>query len=298
MNKLIQLSLLLIFFNSCQEEIASSDAFGNFETTTTTISAESNGKLLFLNVEEGRKIEAGQLVAIIDTTSLHLQRRQIDATINTLPQKVRNAIADIDVLQNQKANLLRERDRVDRLLKKKAATPKQLDDLNGEIDVVEKRIAAIRSSTEITNRSILSEKGPLLAQRDIISNLIRKSYIYNPVSGMVLTKLKEPNEIVGGGSPLYRVSDLDTMTLRFYASAVQLQQVALGDAIDVLIDEGQDSLATIQGKVFWIAEEAEFTPKTIQTKEERVSLVYALKAAVPNPSGRLKIGMPAEVNFK
>ncbi len=298
MNKLIQLSLILLLLSACQEEEERSDAYGNFETTTTTISAESSGKLLYLNVEEGRQVVADQLVAIVDTTALHLQRKQIDATIRTLPQKVRNAIADIDVINNQKANLLRERDRVDRLVKKKAATPKQLDDLNGQIEVLEKRIAAIRSATETANRSVLSAKGPLLAQRDIISDRIRRSYIYNPVTGTVLTKFKEPSEIVGAGMPLYRVGNLETMTLRFYASAVQLQQVALGDAIDVLIDAGQDSMTTIHGQVFWIAEQAEFTPKTIQTKEERVNLVYAIKAAVPNPDGRLKIGMPAEVNFK
>ena len=297
MKKLIFVSIITIGLSACEDEVQLSDAYGNFEATTTTISAETNGKLIYLNVEEGQQLAEGELVAIVDTTALHLQRRQIQATINTLPQKVRDALADIDVLNNQKSNLIRERDRVQRLLEKKAATPKQLDDLNGEIEVIDKRIEAINSTTQTANRSILSERGPLLAQKDIVAEQIRKSYIYNPVSGTLLTKLVEPKEFVGMGSPLYRIGALDTLTLRFYASATQIQNVAIGQYVEVLIDQGVDSSAVLTGQISWIADQSEFTPKTIQTKEERVNLVYALKAKVPNTNGTLKIGMPAEVNF-
>jgi HlyD family secretion protein len=211
---IITLSLCLLVFSACEEEVARSDAYGNFEATTTLVSSEANGRLLFLRAVEGQELKANTLVALVDTTQLHLQRRQIEARIGVLPQKLRNSLSDIEVLTRQKENLIRERDRVKRLLEKKAATPKQLDDLNGEIDVIEKRIAAIEENTQTANRSILSEKAPLLAQVDLINEQIRRCYIYNPVDGTVLTKLTEPSEVVGMGTPLYRIAQLDTLTLR------------------------------------------------------------------------------------
>lgn len=287
-----------ILLASCAEEAPLSDAYGNFEATATTISSEATGQLLFLKVEEGAKLDADVQVGLVDTTQLHLQRQQIEATINTLPQKLRNAIADIEVLKNQKANLVRERNRVERLVAKKAATTQQLDDLVGKIEVVEQQINAVQSQTQISNRGILAEKGPLIAQIAVVNEQIRKCYIYNPMAGTVLTKLSEPFEMVSKGTPLYRIANLDTMTLRFYADAVQLQKIRLGQTVQVLIDQGELGFEELAGEIYWIASEAEFTPKTIQTKEDRVNLVYALKAKVANPSGRIKIGMPAEVNFE
>ncbi|MEL6923709.1 MAG: HlyD family efflux transporter periplasmic adaptor subunit [Bacteroidota bacterium] len=294
---ILSLSIVLLLV-ACTEEVQRSDAYGNFEASATTVGAEANGKLLFLQVAEGRKLAAGKLVALIDTTQLHLQRLQIQATINTLPKKLRTAIADVEVLKNQQANLSRERDRVKRLLAKKAATPKQLDDLNGQIAVIEKQVKAIESQTQTANRSVLAEKGPMLAQIAIVNEQIRKSYIYNPIEGMVLTKLAEPYEVVGMGAPLYRIADLDTMTLRFYASSEQLQEVAVGKKVQVLVDEGATGFRQMDGTISWIAEQSEFTPRTVQTKEDRVNLVYAVKAKIANPEGLLKIGMPAEVNFE
>lgn len=289
--------LLLLNLSACKGDDSRSDAYGNFEATTTTVSAEANGQLLYLKVEEGQPLKAGSTVGIVDTTNLHLQLKQVEARINTLPDKLRSALADIQVLQDQKANLRRERDRVQSLVESKAAPSKQLDDLNGEIEVVDQRIHSIRSTTNTANRAILSEKEPLLAQVALLKNQIRESRIVNPISGTVLTKLAEPHEVVGMGAPLYRIARLDTMTLRVYASSVQLQQVRIGQSVKVLIDEGTDQLKSIPGTVAWISEQAEFTPKTIQTREDRVNLVYALKVRVPNPSGNLKIGMPAEVEF-
>ena len=287
----------LLLFTACEEAEKRSDAYGNFEATTTTISSEASGRLLFLKVDEGQRLKAGSLIGLVDTTVLHLQRQQIKASINTLPQKLQNTLADIAVLTKQKTNLIRERDRVKRLIEKKAATPKQLDDMNGQIEVVDRQIDAIRSKTQTSNRAILSEKEPLLAQIALINERIRKSYIYNPIDGIVLTKLAEPHEIVAMGAPLYRIGQLDTMLLRFYVDAVQLQQLQLGVRVQVLIDAGADAYQEMTGTVSWIAEEAEFTPKTIQTKEDRVNLVYAVEPKVPNSEGVLKIGMPAEINF-
>jgi HlyD family secretion protein len=250
-----------------------------------------------MDAEEGRQLPAGKLVAQIDTTQLHLQRKQIEATIGTLPKKLRNAIDDIKVLEYQKANLIRERDRVSRLVAQKAATPKQLDDMNGEMEVIDQQIVAIRSQAQTANRGILAEKEPLLAQVDVIREQIRRCYVYNPVAGTVLTRLMEPSEMVSPGTPLYRIGQLDTMTLRAYASSTLLQNVRIGQPVEVLIDDGKEGLASLSGRLSWISDQAEFTPKVIQTKQERTNLVYALKVEVPNPDGRLKIGMPAEVNF-
>lgn len=297
MSKYLIFLFAILLLSSCEEETNLSDAYGNFEAVTTIISAETNGRLLSLNVNEGAPLKAGTYIGLVDTIQLHLQRKQLEAQLNTLPKKMRNTIADIEVLKNQKANMIRERDRVQRLMKKKAATPKQLDDLNGEIEVVVKRILALGSNTKISNRAILSEKEPMIAQIALINEQIRKSYLYNPVDGIVLTKLSEPHEMVAMGAPLYRIGQLDTMTLRFYASAAQLQKIKIGKEVEVLVDDGTESFQFFKGTISWIADQAEFTPKTIQTKEDRVNLVYAVKAKVPNKDGFLKIGMPAEVNF-
>ncbi|PSR08434.1 MAG: HlyD family secretion protein [Bacteroidetes bacterium] len=281
----------------CNQTAPRSDAYGNFEATTTTVSAQANGQLVFLRVAEGQPVAANTLVALVDTTLLHLQRRQILAAINTLPQKLRTALADIRVLEDQKRNLQRERDRVSRLVDSKAATPKQLDDLNGELVVLDQRMAAIREQTATANRGIMAEQEPLLAQVALLDEQIRQAYVFNPVAGTVLTKLAEPAEVVGMGAPLYRIAQLDTLTLRAYVGSVPLQDLRLGQTVTVVTDAGTDGSKNYEGRITWISDQAEFTPKSIQTKADRVNLVYAVKIAVPNPTGQLKIGMPAEVNF-
>ena len=288
--------LLFTALFSCKKTDAAADAYGNFEATETVVSAEGNGRLLFLQVEEGQRLQAGELVALIDTSQLHLQKLQLLALINTLPKKLRVAEPDIAVLEDQKRNLLREHDRVEKLLADKAATPKQLDDLNGEIVVINQRIEAAKSQTQIANRGILSEQEPLRAQIATIEDKLLKCYVRNPVAGTVMTKLAEPSEVVGFGTPLYKIANLDYLELRAYASAVQLQGVETGQEVSVLIDAGEQGYHDLPGKVIWISSESEFTPKTIQTKEERVNLVYAFKVRVKN-DGQLKIGMPGEVVF-
>lgn len=298
MNRYIIFSILsLVFFIACEETETRSDAYGNFEAITVLVSAEANGQLLDFRIKEGQRISTGSLVGLIDTTLLHLQRKQVQATIGTLPRQLKNSLAEIEVLRRQAANLERERDRVADLLANKAATPKQLDDLNGELGVIAKRIVAVSANTQTANGAILSQKEPLLAQLDLINEQIRRAYCYNPVSGTVLTKMAEAGEMVRNGSPLYRIGRLDTMTLRAYAGSVALQELALNNSVEVLIDEGSEQYRKLAGIVSYISDQAEFTPKTIQTKEDRVNLVYAFELKVPNPDGRLKIGMPAEVNF-
>ena len=282
---------------SCAEEAARSDAYGNFEATVTTVSAEAAGRLLYLRLEEGDRLEAGALVGLVDTTALALQRRQVLAQIGSVGKQTRTADPNVRVLEDQRRNLVRERDRTRRLVEAKAATPRQLDELNGQIEVVDQQINAARRETAVANRGILAGRDPLRAQLPILDDKIARSYVRNPVAGTVLTKMAEPSEIVGLGTPLYRVGRLDTLTLRAYAGAVELQRTAVGKEVEVLIDAGEEAYRALPGRITWIADQAEFTPKTIQTKEERTTLVYAIKVAVPNPGGRLKLGMPAEVNF-
>lgn len=295
--KRILIFTLPIFLLACEPTAERADAYGNFEATVTTVSAEASGRLLFFSVEEGQRLDQNAYVGLVDTTIMDLQRRQLMASIGTLPKKMRTADPDIRVLQDQRSNLIRERDRIKKLVAAKAATPKQLDDLNGEIEVVDQRIQAAERQTQVANRGILAEKDPLLAQVDLLDEQIRKAYLFNPVAGTVLTKLAEASEIVGVGSPLYRIASLDTLVLRAYAGSVQLQSVRVGQEVNVRVDQGEENYRSYEGKVVWISDQAEFTPKTIQTKEERVNLVYATKITVPNPDGTLKIGMPAEVDF-
>lgn len=297
MTRISLFAVLLLLF-SCQDEGTRSDAYGNFEATSVLVSSEASGPLLQFEVAEGQVITKGQFVGLVDTTLLHLQRNQVKATIGTLPRKLQNSLAEIAVLKRQQVNLERERDRVARLVEKKAATPKQLDDLNGELDVLQNQIAAVQANTNTANGAILAEKQPLLAQVELLDEQIRRAYLFNPVSGTILTKVAEQGEMVNIGSPLYRIGKLDTMTLRAYTTSTLLQNVAIGQTVEVLVDNGTEAYRSLQGIVRWIAEQAEFTPKTIQTKEDRVNLVYAFEVAVPNSEGTLKIGMPAEVNFQ
>jgi HlyD family secretion protein len=294
--KNLPLLALLFLLPSCKKEAPRSDAYGNFEATETLVSAEANGKLLFLKVAEGEPLKAGDLVALVDTTLLHLQKQQLIASLGTIGKKQQDPNPQIAVLEEQKRNLVRERDRVQRLLADKAATPKQLDDLNGQIEVAEAQITAARRNAGTVNTGILGEKDPVLAQINVLNEQIRRCYVRNPLDGVVLTKIAEPSEVVGFGSPLYKIASLDTLELRAYVSGAQLPNLKIGQTVSVLIDAEGGGVQSLPGTVSWIASKAEFTPKTIQTREERVNLVYAFKVKTPN-DGRLKIGMPGEVRF-
>ncbi len=289
--------LPLFLLAACRREENGADAYGNFEATETIVAAEANGKLLFLNVEEGRTLRAGELVALVDTTLLHLQKMQLLATLETINSKTQSPNPQIVVLEGQKANLLREQERVKSLLADKAATQKQLDDLNGLINVVERQIQAAREQTGILNTGILGEKDPVLAQIRLLEEQIRRCYVHNPISGTVLTKIAEPSEVVGFGLPLYKIAPLDTLELRAYISGDGLAAIRIGQKVTVQIDRRGGGVHSFPGTVSWISDKAEFTPKTIQTKEERVNLVYAFKVRTAN-DGALKIGMPGEVLFE
>ncbi|MEM1134657.1 MAG: HlyD family efflux transporter periplasmic adaptor subunit [Bacteroidota bacterium] len=296
--KIVENGLILLLISliiSCEND-EKSDAYGNFEATTVTVSAEGNGQLLQFDIEEGSTIEADKKIGLIDTTQLHLEKLQLIAQLKALNYKTKEAEPEIAILQEKKRNLIRERDRTKALLKDKAATQKQLDDYNGEIDVIEQQIASTQREINISNRGILAERTPMQAQIKVLENKIKDHIVTNPITGTVLTKLAEPTEFVVQGTPLYKIANLSSLKLRAYTSANLLQKVTLNNEVSVLIDEGTENYRELKGKVVWIANEAEFTPKTIETKEERVNLVYAIDILVQN-DGTLKIGMPGEVLF-
>ena len=293
MKYILSIIVILIFFAGCSNDKQKSDAYGNFEATETIVSSESSGKLNEFSVEEGMLIESGEIVGYIDTSQLYLKKNQLAQQKNTTRTKFKSVSAQISVLQEQKRVAQREKERIERLLKDEAATGKQLDDINGSIDVINKQINSIEMQNSTTNEEL---KG-LDVQIEQVVDQLQKSSITNPVKGTVILKFAEQGEIVNFGKPLYKIADISTMELRAYVSGAQLPEIKLGQKVKVLIDDGKSGYKTLEGEISWISSKAEFTPKIIQTKEERVNLVYAVKVRVIN-DGSIKIGMPGEVVFK
>jgi HlyD family secretion protein len=294
-NVLFLIPILLLCF-ACEEQTDLADAYGNFEAQELVISAEANGKLMQFELEEGQVLKKGQIIGFIDTTQLHLKKEQLLASIKTISGKQQDAEPQVAVYEEQKKNLLREKNRVEALLKDKAATPKQLDDIMGQIEVVDRQIKAAREQSQTFNQGLLGETAPIRIQIKQLEDQIKKSYITNPVNGTVLLKLAEASEFVNMGKPLYKIAELSEMDLRIFVSGMQLPKIKLGQEVNVFIDEDETNNKQISGVISWISDKAEFTPKIVQTKEERVNLVYAVKVTVKN-DGALKIGMPGEVRF-
>ena len=277
---------------ACSNNDHNSDAYGNFEATEVEVAAEVNGKLMEFNVEEGQTLQKGEIIGYIDTIQLHLKKEQLKANREAIAAKTSNVLAQIDVLEEQLKVLQTEKQRTENLLKDQAATPKQLDDITGQISVTQSQIKSIQTQ----NISVLSEIKAMDAQIAQIEDQIEKSILKNPVEGTVLVKFAESSEFAAVGKPLYRIANLDYLFLRAYATGAQLPHIEIGEEVRVLIDETATENQALSGTVSWISDEAEFTPKIIQTKEERVNLVYAFKVRVQN-DGRMKIGMPGEVQF-
>ncbi|MCD4684167.1 MAG: HlyD family efflux transporter periplasmic adaptor subunit [Bacteroidales bacterium] len=284
--------VIAILFASCSGTNDISDAYGNFEVDNIIVSAEANGKLLLLNVEEGKSIKANEVVAVIDTIDYVLKRKQLKAQKRAISSRVENIQSQIEVQEQQKKNLLIDKRRIENLMKDGAATQKQLDDINGKIDLVNSQIESIKTQTV----AVVTELEVIGTQISQVEESINKCNIKNPINGIVLEKYAEENEITAFGKPLYKIADMREMILRVYVSGNQLPHIKIGQEVEVLIDEDKQSNKILTGVVSWISESAEFTPKIIQTKEERVNMVYAVKVRVEN-EGSLKIGMPGEVNF-
>jgi len=281
---------------ACKNNPSTSDAYGNFEAVETLVSAEFHGKLLRLSLEEGSPVEAGVLVGEMDCTSLALQKEVLEKSIAALMVGVPDIPVQLASLEQQLAAAKTEEMRIGQLFQAEAATSKQLDDVKSQRQVLERQIHALKSTLHIQTRSILSQTETLRAQILQIDNDFEKCKVINPVLGTVLTKYVEPHELMTVGKPIYRIADLTKMTLRAFVSGNQLSQIQLGQTVSVLVDGPDNTYKNHVGKIVWISDKAEFTPKIVQTKEQRVNLVYAVKIQVPN-DGTLKIGMPGEVLF-
>lgn len=302
--------LAILFLISCTRNGSQFDASGTFETDEVVVSASATGKILSLHIDEGATIARDSVVGLIDPTELSLQKEQVQASIDALSQKTSDATPQIKMLQDQLEvqqtqlnNLLHEQTRVENLLKEDAATRKQLDDINFQIETTKKQMSVtqqqinVQQSTIATqNRSILSEGRPLQKRKEQLQDQLDKTNIRNPINGTVITKYAEEGEITSNGKPLYKIADLSTMNLRAYITGDQLPKIKLGQPVTVLIDSGANNYRKLPGMITWISDKAEFTPKTIQTKDERANLVYAIKIKVKN-DGYLKIGMYGEVKF-
>lgn len=286
---ILGISIIATSLFSCGNDNGKADGYGNFEATEITISAENNGKLMLFNIEEGDKLEKGKFVGYIDTIPLTLKREQLEVSKAVVSSKSKGVLSQINVLNAKLKTANTNRTRVENLIKDNAGTQKQLDDVTGEIDVIKSQIRSV----EIQNAPVVNELKSIDVQLKQIDDQIQKSKIINPLNGTVLTKYAEPDEITSFGKPLYKIADLNTMQLRVYISETQLANIKIGQEVTVKIDDA-DTMKTYKGAISWIASEAEFTPKIIQTKEERVALVYAVKVDVSN-DGSLKIGMPAEL---
>lgn len=281
---------------SCNDEGGQFDASGSFEAEETIISAEATGIILRFDVEEGQKLRAGQYLGYIDTTQLHLKKLQLQSQVRSTLSQRPDISAQLASLRVQLESAEREQARFSNLVKAGAATRKQLDDVSAHTDMLKKQIAAQESALSITTGSITSQTSPLKIQIRQIEDQLEKSRIVNPVDGTVLTTYAEANEMATPGKPLYKIADLSTVVLRAYVTGDQLPMLRLGQKVSVFVDSGPDEYRQLEGTVTWISDKAEFTPKTIQTRDERANLVYAVKIRVSN-DGSLKLGMYGEVKF-
>lgn len=312
MNRLFQLLILasVTVLASCKSGNSKYDASGTFEANEVIVSSELSGKILSFTVEEGQTLAKDTIVGTVDAANISLQKEQVEASVAALSEKTADVSPAIKLLENQLAvqqsqlnNLLHEQARVQNLLKQDAATGKQLDDITAQVDVARKNLSVTQQQINVQknnvatqNRSILSEGKPLQKRVAQLDDQLKKANIINPVGGTVITKYAEPGEITAAGKALYKIADLSTMTLRAYVTGSQLSQIKLGQTVKVLVDDGEDKYREMPGTITWISDKAEFTPKTIQTKDERANLVYATKIKVKN-DGYIKIGMYGEVKF-
>ncbi|CAM4098057.1 HlyD family secretion protein [Flavobacterium antarcticum] len=291
--KKISLLIIAIFgLISCNDSSDKADGYGNFEATEITVSSESNGKIIFLNVEEGQQLEAQKQVGLIDTLQLYFTKQELFASKNTVNSKSGNVMSQKSVLAAQLQTARLEQKRIESMFAENAATKRQVDEINGRVSVILEQMKSVGTQ----NNPILNDLKSIDVQIEKINDQIKKSKITNPINGVVLNKYAEPSEVTGFGKPLYKIADISEMTLRVFVSETQLPQVKIGQEVSVKIDDAKE-MKTYKGTVSWIAAQAEFTPKIIQTKEERVNLVYAIKVKVKN-DGSLKIGMPAEMWIK
>jgi HlyD family secretion protein len=285
----------LIWLSSCTQK-SQFDASGTFETEETIISAEASGKIKEFNIQEGQTLKAGQYVGFIDTAQLYFSKMNMQAQIDAGLSRRPDVAAQLAALKVQLQTAKHEQARIANLVKADAATQKQLDDQTSQVDQIQKQIDAQISTLDISTQSINKETVPIQALIKQVTDQINKCYLVNPVNGTVLAKYARLDEVAIPGKPLYKIADLSSLLLRAYVTDDQFTKIKLGQKVKVLIDSADNKYKEYEGTINWISDKAEFTPKTIQTKDERANLVWATKITVKN-DGLLKIGMYADVKF-
>lgn len=288
--------LLVLLAASCVEGNKAYDASGVFESTEVTVSAEGNGKILSLDIQEGDRLEAGQIVGCIDTLQLHLSEVQLEASRRAVGSGWLDISRQIAALESQIGKQRQELDRFTKLEKAGASNRKQVEDIQAQIETLERQLAAQEESLNSSNRNVSGQADALEAQIEQIRDRIRKCVITSPVAGTVLAKYSEAGEFAALGRALFKVADIDNIRLRAYITADQLTTLKLGQQVRVFADQGSYGRKEYAGTLIWISDKAEFTPKTIQTRDERANLVYAVKIAVEN-DGLIKLGMYGDIKF-
>ncbi len=295
MKKTALFSALIIVLASCRNA-EKYDATGIFEATTVTVSSETNGKLVSFDINEGDSLTAGKQVGLVDTTLLALQRKQLHSQQLSTEKSSPNIAAQAAALRSQIAHQQNECDRIARLLANGAATQKQSDDANAQLRTLRGQLEGLLSTLDKSRSSITESASALQYQREQVEEQMRKSQITAPITGTVLQKYAEQGEYATPGRPLFKMANLNDIYLRSYFTASQLAHIKIGQEVTVIADFGGDERYEYPGKIIWIAQESEFTPKSIQTQDTRANLVYAVKVAVEN-DGRLKLGQYGEVRL-
>ena len=294
--RFILFSAISLLLFSCNNGKLTSDAAGNFEAVETVVSAEANGKILAFAVTEGEILTPGQVIGYIDSTQLYLTKLQLMQSRKAILTGRPDIKTQLESLEKELANAISDRNRIQNLVKGEVASQKQLDDANTRVEVLKARIDAQKSVLSTSTNTLTEQGGTVEVQLAQVEDQLRKCRIVNPVAGTVISKYVEPFEMTVQGRPLYKIADLENLYIRIYVSETQLSHIKVGQKAEVLIDSDKKDFKKYEGTISWISSKAEFTPKIIQTKEERVTLVYAVKVLVKN-DGYLKIGMPGEVNF-
>ena len=290
------LAIALTLLVACGEQKYPYDASGVFETTDVIVSAKSVGEIKSFNVEEGMTVTANQTLGYIDTVQLHLQKGQLNATQSATVSRKLSENTQVAAIKQQIANLQTERKRFEELLKENAGTQKALDDIDYQIKVLEQQMAAASEQVSTANQSLSGQSNSMNAQRAQLNDQISNSIITSPIDGTILSKYAQEGEFAAPGRALFKVGNLKQMRLRAYVTADQLTKIKIGQKVKVFADPGTRDRKEYPGEVVWISDKAEFTPKTIQTRDERANLVYAIKIAIEN-DGLIKRGMYGDVKF-
>ncbi len=294
--KIFPIALAAVAMVSCKDSKNVSDAYGVFEATEIVISSEANGRLLEFDVQEGQYCKKGDVLGHIDSAQICLQIQQLESAIRATLASRPDIPSQINTLEAQLQTLRREKNRVTTLVEANAATTKQLDDVNAQIEIVKSQISATKSQLNTQSAAILENVEAQRFQVMQLQNALEKCTITAPIDGTILKKYIQPNELAYQGKPLFKIADVNNMSIKVYVSEDMLSSIRLGQKADIHLD-AVDGEKVLEGTVRWISEKAEFTPKMIQTKKERVNMVYAVRIDFKN-DGSAKIGMPGDVIFK